>query len=1763
MSHGDVVLAYRKSIFHPPPQQAPTPPADNSSNSTEFGWGSEPSWSTAIQHTSPTSQAPPQPLSPAMTPRSRSESRDSNVQYAPSTHKFENVKSQAMFLWRSGVDLELQSTPVPKKKPITWLTESEFQNLTNAPPAQPSELRIQTTTSSKSFAEAVVSPGWTPEDEPDQEPPPFVTRPSAPPAALGVGNVAANDRNADLRMYQELYAAQSNLLGHDTLAMFFEKMDYYLNQSPRMSERTFAMLVDALVSVAIQEKRVTGDHRRVFNRMIPKLAIFLQALEGYISVYTLTPKEMIPILEWSYMFASACPRSASRIPLDLICRCYGAIKHVFRRAEALRCQTLISDIQTCHRGNDWKADDTQWLSKPKPNDEIDWWKTIAHLPSFPNGQDLFDQMLRRPNPDSSLARCINMFQNHPGLHVYLLTQYILLWEELCGPIQRGIQRFMAHDFTSAAADDGCSMYINLSVFGTTFLPTFNQPVMIFDALAGNYAPAPREGSLAVLIAEDSRASKTVLTGVVAFGATVLKGAPTLIIGVHMNDNWVGIDASKRYTLLASGTNASAALPALKWFQSNYERPGEHPPALASRLLSPKKQIESNQDMPDYLEQMELDLSCITKQPKKVYLGVKGQGAKWPKHADSELSLAPSLRRPLYDLSPSQVSAVQHALTHSVSVISGGQGTGKTFLATKLIQLLHQALVSGQCHQPILVITKNESTMDDILGRVLQHVPQLVRLGKEIHGTSALVARQALVAASPATNDPNRNNVLGSERRLAILQGQLTALWQYRRHVAEGDVFTMITTIPPDYVAALEQGYAERTGSRVESGRYALPEIFNYWMGSNEPNSDCPEFSNTYNAIHSTTLRETGKNIPPILDQKNFCERRAWIEKRTPKVPPISDATQWPFKSSEDARPVRSAMRNAWITTPKEHLWSISPTQRLELRQRVIDSLLKIVDGHIHALLSQQMHAAQVVEEARLEKWASACRFSRVIGVTADFASAHAKVIESLWPRIVLIDEAHLILESIVAPFVLASRVEHLIMMGDANARQRPKVFNPTVRQDPKNFDVSLFDRWKLAGGFINKLEEQWRMCPDIANIHDALPDADRGTLLITAPMAGENKCDALPLIGMDHRAYFIDYHVPSPSTGLDHKVSSHINTNVKVDDADEARFVARLAMYLYQQKHKPAHIAILTLARLQKVLIQHAIKEMARSSFTTTAICVETVENYVGRENEMIVLSLAMPCGRAVPENVISLSLSRARSALYIVGRIPTLVGTVWNKLAQYMKDRKLCGPEIKLHCQKHPDRITMVGNCKDFEDVKNGGCMELCNTLLNCGHVCTEPCHHLKHLEANCMQQCERLRRCAHKCPNKCFQCRHKCPDCVEIVEIKRPCGHTISGPCHQIDQLSKTTECTESVEHTLPCGHARVIKCHEAKGEITCDDEIEVTLDCGHTVKTQCCYKPVCPERCPGRLECGHSCPEQCGTDHQTHQRAVCTASCSKQLICGHYCTKGCANPDEHTDRCLEQCQYVCSHGYRCGRDCWQVCNECIQPCPYSCAHLTCTKKCSERCDRPPCNKRCDKKLTCGHPCIGLCGEPCPPCKECDPDHKCSISLRSLDEFEDDEAVYMLPECGCVFAVDSLDLYFQTQAKNGEHTAIKLWQCPSCQKPIYTALRYNLFIKTEIGLVNQIKEQQEVARQNISQKEKTDIIQAMNEETKTSINNIVGGRWFACENGHPYFIGDCGGATQISKCPHCGTVIGGLQHKVVESNRFYGEFDGSLEPAWPGQPQ
>ena len=78
------------------------------------------------------------------------------------------------------------------------------------------------------------------------------------------------------------------------------------------------------------------------------------------------------------------------------------------------------------------------------------------------------------------------------------------------------------------------------------------------------------------------------------------------------------------------------------------------------------------------------------------------------------------------------------------------------------------------------------------------------------------------------------------------------------------------------------------------------------------------------------------------------------------------------------------------------------------------------------------------------------------------------------------------------------------------------------------------------------------------------------------------------------------------------------------------------------------------------------------------------------------------------------------------------------------------------------------------------------------------------------------------------------------------------------------------------------------------------------------------------------------------------------------------------------------------------------------------------------------------------------------------------------------------------------------------------------------------------------------------------MGELTKEEIKMIVkamnfaAGHWYKCPNGHVYAIGDCGGATQVAKCPDCNATIGGTNHSLAAGNQHAGEFDGSRYAAW-----
>jgi hypothetical protein len=86
------------------------------------------------------------------------------------------------------------------------------------------------------------------------------------------------------------------------------------------------------------------------------------------------------------------------------------------------------------------------------------------------------------------------------------------------------------------------------------------------------------------------------------------------------------------------------------------------------------------------------------------------------------------------------------------------------------------------------------------------------------------------------------------------------------------------------------------------------------------------------------------------------------------------------------------------------------------------------------------------------------------------------------------------------------------------------------------------------------------------------------------------------------------------------------------------------------------------------------------------------------------------------------------------------------------------------------------------------------------------------------------------------------------------------------------------------------------------------------------------------------------------------------------------------------------------------------------------------------------------------------------------------------------------------------------------------------------------------EIDEIEKIAKElgTLTAEEKLEVYKAMTSEFRGS------GHWYQCPNGHPYTIGDCGGAVITSRCPECGAVIGGSGHNLDQNNRRDNEFEG-----------
>lgn len=77
-------------------------------------------------------------------------------------------------------------------------------------------------------------------------------------------------------------------------------------------------------------------------------------------------------------------------------------------------------------------------------------------------------------------------------------------------------------------------------------------------------------------------------------------------------------------------------------------------------------------------------------------------------------------------------------------------------------------------------------------------------------------------------------------------------------------------------------------------------------------------------------------------------------------------------------------------------------------------------------------------------------------------------------------------------------------------------------------------------------------------------------------------------------------------------------------------------------------------------------------------------------------------------------------------------------------------------------------------------------------------------------------------------------------------------------------------------------------------------------------------------------------------------------------------------------------------------------------------------------PCTEPCKEVLSCGHPCVGFCGDPCPPvCRQCNKEELEEIFF-GFEGDQDAKFVYLL-ECKHVIESQGMDMWLSQKGDNG----------------------------------------------------------------------------------------------------------------------------------------
>ncbi|KAL9022269.1 MAG: hypothetical protein Q9185_000511 [Variospora sp. 1 TL-2023] len=606
--------------------------------------------------------------------------------------------------------------------------------------------------------------------------------------------------------------------------------------------------------------------------------------------------------------------------------------------------------------------------------------------------------------------------------------------------------------------------------------------------------------------------------------------------------------------------------------------------------------------------------------------------------------------------------------------TGPPGTGKTHVSVLALKVLLQ----NKCPEdpPIIVSAHTNHALDQLLRHINSFEPGFIRLGgrttdKEIIEPRTLFnVRQAtkLGVVPGGMKGPALSAMRKLVKEMQQLLKPLTeggplseSVFKEYGILSEGQCQLLIKgaetwvdlTLPEGVTAAISKWAGDEL---VEANRRTMPEDFGF---------EYEEMDLEYEQL--AELEAEGKLAS---DEEMDGLRGEWIRFNEPLTGPETRQVDFELLLKNDLWKVRAGLRG-----------SLYRYMQQKVKQAMLQKMRALAQAY-----------GKCSKDLKIGKWEHDTNFlqsANVIGCTTTGLSKYRGLLDSLKPKVVLIEEAAETLEAYVTAACFPT-LEHLILVGD-HQQLRGHCNEPELEGDPFFLDVSMFERLVRNQVGFTQLIRQRRMHPEI-----------RRALMPIYPNLEDHESvrqrEAVPGMG-NVRSFFFCHRWHEDHDELMSKINN-----------EEAKMVVGFFNYLVNNGTKSRDITVLTFYNGQRKLLMKGLR--GHPNLQGETFKVVTVDSYQGEENSVVLLSLVRSntknnIGFLSVANRVCVALSRAQRGFYIFGDARILCN-----------ESLLCFAHDKVICYQH------------------------CSRELPCTHYCSEACH------APCKCPCDN-RKSKHPLPN------------------------------------------------------------------------------------------------------------------------------------------------------------------------------------------------------------------------------------------------------------------------------------------------------------------------------------------------------------------------------------------------------------------------------